>query len=78
MMAAASALFLQMQENLPISGNDFPRHCDYSPDGRVPPKKRGGRMRRRTAGRIERGGGNGGDPVWSPPGWLEVSPAGRT
>ena len=39
--------------------------------------KRGDRGRRRTVGRIERGGGDGGDPVRSPPGWLEVSPAGH-
>ena len=39
--------------------------------------KRGDCGRRRTVGRIERGGGNGGEPVRSPPGWLEVSPAGH-
>ncbi len=32
------------------------------------PIKRGDRGRRRTVGRIERGGGNGGEPVRSPPG----------
>ena len=37
--------------------------------------KRGDRRRRRTMGRIERGGGNGDDPVRSPPGRLEDSPA---
>jgi hypothetical protein len=30
--------------------------------------KRGDRGRRRTMGRINRGGGNGGEPVRSPPG----------
>lgn len=39
--------------------------------------KRGDRGRRRTAGRIERGGGNGGDPVRSPSGQLEDSLAGH-
>jgi len=28
-------------------------------------------------GRIERGGGDGGEPARSPPGWLEFSPAAR-
>ena len=28
-------------------------------------------------GRIERGGGDGGEPARSPPGWLEISPAAR-
>ena len=41
------------------------------------PNKRGDRGRRRTVGRIERGGGDGGDPARSPPGWLEFSPAAR-
>ena len=35
------------------------------------------RGKRYTAERIERGGGNGGDPVRSPPGSLEISPAGH-
>lgn len=39
--------------------------------------KRGNHGRRSTVGRIERGGGNGGDPVRSPPGWLDASPAGH-
>ena len=34
------------------------------------PNKRGDRGRRRMLGRIERGGGNGGKPGRSPPGWL--------
>ena len=37
--------------------------------------KRGDRGRRRTVGRIKRGGGDGGEPARSPPGWLEFSPA---
>ena len=31
-------------------------------------RKRGDRRRRRTVGRIKRGGGDGGEPVWGPPG----------
>lgn len=34
--------------------------------------KRGDRGRRRTVGRIERGGGDGGEPVRSPQGRLEL------
>jgi len=41
------------------------------------PMKRGDRGRSRTLGRIERGGGDGGEPVQSPQGWLETSPAGH-
>jgi hypothetical protein len=41
------------------------------------PMKRGDRGTRRTVGQIERGGGNGGEPVQSPQGWLETSPAGH-
>lgn len=37
--------------------------------------KRGDRGRIRTMGRIERGGGNGREPVLSPQGWHELSPA---
>jgi len=37
--------------------------------------KRGDHGRRRTAGWIERGGGNGGDPARNPSGRLEDSPA---
>ena len=33
------------------------------------PDKRGDRGRRRRGGRIERGGGDGGEPARSPPGW---------
>jgi hypothetical protein len=39
--------------------------------------KRGDCGRRRTEGPIERGGGNGGEPVRSPQGRLEVSLAGH-
>ena len=28
-------------------------------------------------GRIEHGGGNGGEPAWSPPGWPPSGPAAR-
>jgi hypothetical protein len=35
--------------------------------------KRGDQGRSRTAGRIKRGGGNGGEPVRSPPGQTEIS-----
>lgn len=59
--------------NLPDSENDFPRNCGNDLHRGPGPKKRGDRGRRCTAGRIERGGGNGGDPVRSPQGRLEVS-----
>ena len=38
--------------------------CRWGPG----PDKRGDRRRRRTVGRIERGGGDGGEPARSPPG----------
>lgn len=40
--------------------------------------KRGDRGRRRTVGRIKRGGGNGGEPVRSPPRGAGQSGAVRT
>lgn len=39
--------------------------------------KRGDRGRSHTAGRIERGDGNGGEPVRSPSGQTEISLAGE-
>jgi hypothetical protein len=36
-------------------------------------QSRGDRGRRRTVGRIDRGGGNGGDPVRNPPDRHEIS-----
>jgi len=39
--------------------------------------KRGDRWRSRTVGRIERGDGNGGEPVRSPSGQTEISLAGH-
>jgi len=38
-----------------------------------PRDKRGDHRSRRIVGRINDGGRNGGDPVWSLPGWLEFS-----
>ena len=63
----------QAGKNLPDSGNDFPVHCGNDLRRGPGPMKRGDRRRRRTVGRIERGGGDGGEPVRSPSGQTEIS-----
>ena len=60
-------------KSLPDSGNDFPHSCGNDLRRGPGPMKRGDRWRSGTVGRIERGDGDGGEPVRSPSGQTEFS-----